>query len=149
MDRLLDQVKKLGMDSVAVTDHGNLYGAAEFQRKAAQFGIKPILGIEAYVAPRSRSERKKKPGDPYHGHHLVLLAETDEGWSNLVKLSSKAFTEGFYGVARMDKELLATWKGGLIAINGHLGSSLAALALSPIKRVFRLGCFIERSKVAC
>ena len=129
MDRLLDQVKNLGMDSVAVTDHGNLYGAAEFQKKADKLGIKPILGIEAYVAPRSRSERKKQPGDPYHGHHLVLLAETDEGWSNLVKLSSKAFTEGFYGVARMDKELLTTWRGGLIAINGHLGSSLAALAL--------------------
>ena len=61
--------------------------------------------------------------------HLVLLAETDEGWSNLVKLSSKAFTEGFYGVARMDKELLSAWRGGLIAINGHLGSSLASLAL--------------------
>ena len=91
-------------------------------------GIKSILGIEAYVAPRSRSE-KEATGDPYHGHHLVLLAETDEGWSNLVKLSSKAFTEGFYGVARMDKELLGTWRGGLIAINGHLGSSLASLAL--------------------
>lgn len=129
MDRLLEQVKKLGMDSVAVTDHGNLYGAAEFQKKALRLGIKPILGIEAYVAPRSRFEKKKQPGDPYHGHHLVLLAETDEGWSNLVKLSSKAFTEGFYGVARMDKELLATWRGGLIAINGHLGSSLAAHAL--------------------
>ena len=129
MDRLLEQVKKLGMDSVAVTDHGNLYGAAEFQKKALRMGIKPILGIEAYVAPRSRFEKKKLPGDPYHGHHLVLLAETDEGWSNLVKLSSKAFTEGFYGVARMDKELLATWRGGLIAINGHLGSSLAAHAL--------------------
>ena len=129
MDRLLDQVKQLGMDSVAVTDHGNLYGAAEFQKKAARMGIKSILGIEAYVAPRCRSERKKQPGDPYHGHHLVLLAETDEGWSNLVKLSSKAFTEGFYGVARMDKELLGTWRGGLIAINGHLGSSLASLAL--------------------
>lgn len=129
MDRLLDQVKKLGMDSVAVTDHGNLYGAAEFQKKADRLGIKSILGIEAYVAPRSRSERKKQPGDPYHGHHLVLLAETNEGWANLVKLSSKAFTEGFYGVARMDKELLDTWRGGLIAINGHLGSSLASLAL--------------------
>ena len=129
MDRLLEQVKKLGMDSVAVTDHGNLYGAAEFQKKAARMGIKPILGIEAYVAPRSRSERKRQPGDPYHGHHLVLLAETNEGWSNLVKLSSKAFTEGFYGVARMDKELLSSWRGGLIAINGHLGSSLASLAL--------------------
>ena len=128
MDRLLTQVKKLGMDSVAVTDHGNLYGAAEFQKKADKLGIKSILGIEAYVAPRCRSERKKQSGDPYHGHHLVLLAETSAGWSNLVKLSSKAFTEGFYGVARMDKELLETWRGGLIAINGHLGSSLASLA---------------------
>ena len=75
--------------------------------------------------------------------------ELDEGWSNLVKLSSKAFTEGFYGVARMDKELLGTWRGGLIAINGHLGSSLASLALRYHQSgIFRLGCVGGRSQVA-
>jgi DNA polymerase-3 subunit alpha len=127
---LLARVKELGMDAVAVTDHGNLFGAMEFYAKAKEAGVKPILGIEAYVAP----DRDGKPGDRRDrthtgvadgGFHLVLLCETIEGWRNLLKLSSDAFLNGFYYKPRMDKSTLAEWNRGLVAINGHLGSSIA------------------------
>ncbi|MFK7959278.1 MAG: DNA polymerase III subunit alpha [Phycisphaerales bacterium] len=124
IDRLLQRVKDLGMDSVAVTDHGNLFGAVEFYTKAKRAGVKPILGIEAYVAIGDRRERVKT-GIADGGFHLVLLAETQHGWQNLLKLSSDAYLNGFYYKPRMDKETLTQFKGGLIAINGHLGSSLA------------------------
>ncbi len=130
IDRLIARVKELGMDAVAVTDHGNLHGAGEFYASAKAAGIKPILGIEAYIAPdrdglsgdrRDRTNAKGNDG----GFHLVLLAETQQGWRNLMKLSSDAFEHGFYYKPRMDKSTLAQWHEGLIAINGHLGSSLA------------------------
>ena len=130
IDRLLARVKALGMDAVAVTDHGNLFGAHEFYTKAKAAGIKPILGIEAYVAP----DRDGKPGDRLDrthtgqqdgGFHLVLLAEDIIGWKHLLKLSSDAFLQGFYYKPRMDKSTLTKWGDGLIAINGHLGSSIA------------------------
>ncbi|MEM6393208.1 MAG: DNA polymerase III subunit alpha [Planctomycetota bacterium] len=130
LDKLVARVKELGMDAVAVTDHGNLHGAAEFYRKAKAADIKPILGIEAYVAPDTNgraSDRRDKTftGVSDGGFHLVLLAENQTGWSNLLKLSSDAFIEGFYFKPRMDKTTLAEWSDGLIAINGHLGSSIA------------------------
>jgi len=130
VDRLLRRVKELGMDAVAVTDHGNLFGAMEFYTKAKAANVKPILGIEAYVAP----DRDGKPGDRRDrthtgvmdgGYHLVLLAENLAGWKNLLKLSSDSFINGFYYRPRMDKSTLAQWFDGLIAINGHLGSSIA------------------------
>ncbi|MFO0826643.1 MAG: DNA polymerase III subunit alpha [Phycisphaerales bacterium] len=130
VDRLLAHVKALGMDAVAVTDHGNLFGAMEFFTKAKAANVKPIMGIEAYVAP----DRDGKPGDRRDrthtgvadgGFHLVLLAETLAGWKNLLKLSSDSFLNGFYYKPRMDKSTLAEWRDGLIAINGHLGSSIA------------------------
>jgi DNA polymerase-3 subunit alpha len=130
LERLVKRVKELGMDAVAVTDHGNLHGAGEFYAAAKAVGIKPILGIEAYVAPdreglagdrRDRTAVKGNDG----GFHLVLLAETQVGWRNLMRLSSDAFEHGFYYKPRMDKSTLAQWNEGLIAINGHLGSSLA------------------------
>jgi len=124
IDRLLARVKELGMDAVAITDHGNLFGAAEFQAKAKDAGVKAILGIEAYVAPGDRRERKAT-GSADGGFHLVLLAETDEGWQNLLKLSTDSFLNGFYYKPRMDRSTLEQWGRGLIAINGHLGSSLA------------------------
>jgi DNA polymerase-3 subunit alpha len=124
IDRLIERVKALGMDAVAVTDHGNLHGAMELYTKATAAGIKPILGLEAYVAPGDRRE-KSSTGFADGGFHLVLLAETNTGWSNLLKLSSDAFVNGFYYRPRMDKSTLATWSEGLIAINGHLGSSIA------------------------
>ncbi|MHC4989426.1 MAG: DNA polymerase III subunit alpha [Planctomycetota bacterium] len=121
---LVDRVAALGMDAVAVTDHGNLHAAVELYTKARAAGIKPILGIEAYVAQGDRSDRT--PGQNNQGgDHLVLLAETEVGWRNLLKLSSDSFLNGFYYRPRMDKSTLDRWSDGLIAINGHLGSSIA------------------------
>jgi DNA polymerase-3 subunit alpha len=130
IDRLINRVKELGMDAVALTDHGNMHGAIQFYNKAKDAGIKAILGIEAYVAPDidgAVSDRKDRTfkGVADGGFHLVLLAENLEGWRNLLKLSSDAFIHGYYFKPRMDKSTLAQWSTGLIAINGHLGSSIA------------------------
>jgi DNA polymerase-3 subunit alpha len=130
LDRLIKRVQDLGMDAVAVTDHGNLHGAAEFYQRATAAGIKPILGIEAYVAPDLDGKPSDRTSREYTGvsdggFHLVLLAEDQTGWANLLKLSSDAFINGFYFKPRMDKTTLAQHREGLIAINGHLGSSIA------------------------
>jgi DNA polymerase-3 subunit alpha len=130
LDRLVKRVKELGMDAVAVTDHGNLHGAVEFYNLARAQGIKPILGIEAYVAPDVHGKPSDRTNREYTGvsdggFHLVLLAENQQGWQNLLKLSSDAYLNGFYFKPRMDKATLEQWSDGLIAINGHLGSSLA------------------------
>ncbi|MFI4860096.1 MAG: DNA polymerase III subunit alpha [Phycisphaerales bacterium JB063] len=130
LDRLVKHVKSIGMDAVAVTDHGNLHGAVEFYNLAKAQDVKPILGIEAYVAPDlggKKSDRTDREftGVSDGGFHLVLLAENNRGWSNLLKLSSDAFINGFYFKPRMDKTTLTQWADGLIAINGHLGSSVA------------------------
>ena len=130
LDRLVKHVKQQGMDAVAVTDHGNLHGAVEFYNLAKAEGVKPILGIEAYVAPdiggrKSDRTNREFTGVSDGGFHLVLLAENNAGWANLLKLSSDAFINGFYFKPRMDKSTLAQWAGGIIAINGHLGSSIA------------------------
>jgi DNA polymerase-3 subunit alpha len=124
LKRLVSRVKELGMDAVAVTDHGNLFGALEFYMTAREAGIKPILGIEAYVAPGDRRDRTPT-GVADGGFHLVLLAQDIHGWRNLLKLSSDAFINGFYYKPRMDKSTLREFNRGLIAINGHLGSSIA------------------------
>jgi len=124
LDKLVRRVKELGMDAVAVTDHGNLFGALAFYETARREGVKPILGCEAYVAPRSRHDRTHT-GVADGGHHLVLLAENEIGWRNLMRLASRAYLEGFYYKPRVDRELLEAWSEGLIAINGHLGSELA------------------------
>lgn len=124
IDRLIDRVIELGMNSVAITDHGNLFGALVFYHEARKKGVKPILGCEAYVAPESRHDRKAT-GVADGGFHLVLLCENNVGWANLMKLSSDAYLEGFYYKPRIDHELLEAHHEGLIAINGHLGSELA------------------------
>ena len=128
--KLVARVKELGMDAVALTDHGNLFGAVSFYGAAKAAGVKPILGIEAYVAPDAKTpdsdrRRKEAQGVADGGFHLVLLAENEVGWNNLIWLSSDAFLEGFYYKPRMDKTTLAERREGLIAINGHLGSSIA------------------------
>ncbi len=130
LDRLIKRVKQLGMPAVAVTDHGNLFGAAEFYKLAKDAGVKPILGIEAYVAPDLNGKPSDRTFREYTGisdggFHLVLLAENQQGWANLLKLSSDAFLHGFYFKPRMDKTTLRQWSDGLVAINGHLGSSIA------------------------
>ena len=124
VDRLVARVKELGMEAVGVTDHGNLFGAISFYEKAKAAGIKPILGCEAYVAPRDRHDRTHT-GVMDGGFHLVLLAENEDGWRNLMRLASRAYLEGFYYKPRIDRELLEQWGDGLVAINGHLGSELA------------------------
>lgn len=124
VDRLVDRVKALGMDSVAVTDHGNLFGAYSFYQTAKARGVKPILGCEAYVAPGERTDRTYT-GVADGGYHLVLLAENLRGWENLMALASEAYLTGFYFKPRVDRAILRERNSGLIAINGHLGSELA------------------------
>ncbi|MCA9304556.1 MAG: DNA polymerase III subunit alpha [Phycisphaerales bacterium] len=124
VDRLVDRVKELGMDAVAVTDHGNMHAAVQFYNLAQKHGIKPILGVEAYVAPGDRTDRTYT-GVADGGFHLVLLAENITGWNNLLYLCSEAYLTGFYYKPRMDRELLEKHSEGLIAINGHLGSEIA------------------------
>lgn len=130
IDKLVNRVKELGMTAVAVTDHGNMHAACSFYNTAKAAGIKPIMGIEAYVAPdvnglTSDRMRKEATGVADGGFHLVLLAENQIGWKNLLKLSSDAYVNGFYYKPRMDKSTLQQWSDGIIAINGHLGSSIA------------------------
>ncbi|MEK7635915.1 MAG: DNA polymerase III subunit alpha [Patescibacteria group bacterium] len=121
---LIARVKELGMDAVAITDHGNLYGAVEFYKEAIKQGIKPILGVEIYVAPKSRFDRDgKKDDDRYF--HLTLLAENDIGWKNLIQLVTKANLEGFYYKPRVDKELLKEFHEGIIALSGCPGGEIS------------------------
>ncbi|MBL4591723.1 MAG: PHP domain-containing protein, partial [Phycisphaerales bacterium] len=124
VDRLVSRVKELGMEAVAVTDHGNMHAAVQFYNLARKAGIKPILGVEAYVAPGDRTD-KTYTGGGEGGFHLVLLAENLAGWNNLLYLCSEAYLTGFYYKPRMDRALLEKHSEGLIAINGHLGSEIA------------------------
>jgi DNA polymerase-3 subunit alpha len=112
-ERLFARCKALGMDTVAMTDHGNLFGAIDFYISAKSAGVKPILGIEAYIAPESRFE-KKGGGIKENAYHIILLAENNAGYKNLLKLASIGYTEGFYYRPRIDKEVLAQYNEGLI-----------------------------------
>jgi len=124
-DKLLKRCKQLDMDSVAVTDHGNMFGAVEFYTKAIAARIKPIIGIEAYVAPASRFDRTKGSISDA-SYHLVLLAENNLGYKNLLKLASAGFTEGFYYRPRIDKEILREFNAGLICTSACLKGEVAA-----------------------
>jgi DNA polymerase-3 subunit alpha len=124
-DKLFNRCKKLQMDAVAVTDHGNLFGAVELYTKAIAAHIKPIIGIEAYVAPASRSDRTKTTiADA--AYHLILLAENNRGYQNLLKLASIGFLEGFYYRPRIDKAILAELNEGLICTSACLKGEIAA-----------------------
>ena len=101
----VSRVKELGMNSAAITDHGVMYGVIDFYREARKQGIKPILGCEVYVAPNSRFDRETAGGESRY-HHLVLLAENNTGYANLMKIVSRGFTEGYYYKPRVDKDLL-------------------------------------------
>ncbi len=109
VDELLDEAVKLKMPALAVTEHGNLFSSVVFHDHARERGLKPILGCEVYVAAGSRFD---KSGPQTETNHLVLLAETDEGYKNLIKLVSSGYTEGFYYRPRIDKELLAQHSQG-------------------------------------
>jgi DNA polymerase III subunit alpha len=119
---LVARAKELGMPAVAITDHGVMYGVVDFYKEAKKQGIKPILGCEVYVAPQSRFDKTQRGEGAYC--HLVLLAETNEGYQNLIQLVSLSFTEGFYYRPRVDKELLRRHSGGLIALSACLGGEI-------------------------
>ncbi|MHC4123726.1 MAG: DNA polymerase III subunit alpha [Planctomycetota bacterium] len=125
-DKLLDRCKKLDMDSVAVTDHGCMFGAVEFYIKARHLNVKPIIGIEAYIAPASRFD-KQKSSIKDSSNHLVLLAQNNVGYRNLLKLASIGYTEGFYYRPRIDKEILAELNEGLICTSACLKGEIATL----------------------
>ncbi|MBX7103874.1 MAG: DNA polymerase III subunit alpha [Gemmataceae bacterium] len=125
---LVEHVKSHGMSAVAVTDHGNLYGAVEFYREATAAGVNPILGYEAYVAPGGRTDREaRRRGDA--GYHLTLLAKNNQGFKNLIKMASIAFLEGYHYVPRIDKELLEAHSEGIICLSGCLSSEFNELIL--------------------
>jgi DNA polymerase III subunit alpha len=126
--KLVERVKALGMNAVALTDHGNLYGAIELYREATAAGIKPIIGYEAYVAPGRRTERDAK-GMSEAAYHLTLLARNETGFRNLIKMASAAFLEGFYYRPRIDKELLEAHSEGLICLSGCASSEFSTLIL--------------------
>ena len=118
IDALVRTVRDQGMKAIALTDHGNLFGAIDFYTTALEAGVKPIIGIEAYVAPKSRHDRKDVRGIKEAAHHLTLLVRNEKGWENLKILSSLAYQEGFYYKPRMDKELLSRHHEGLVALSG-------------------------------
>lgn len=125
IDELLDTCQSLGMDSLALTDHGNMYGAVEFYKKAKEKNIKPIIGCEVYVAPRTRHDRQPRVDD--RPGHLVLLVKNETGYRNLVRLVTKSFLDGFYYKPRVDKELLKEHHEGLIASSACLAGELPRL----------------------
>jgi DNA polymerase-3 subunit alpha len=123
IDELLDQAQQMGMSSLAVTEHGNMFSAVVFHDAARKRGINPILGCEVYVAPGDRRDRSGQPGET--ANHLVLLAENMTGFRNLIKLVSSGYTEGFYYRPRIDKDLLAQHAEGLIGLSSCLKGEVA------------------------
>ena len=146
---LVKEVARQEMPAIAMTDHGNVFGAFEFYKQATKVGVKPIIGIEAYIAPESRHEKKRvqwasggeddvSGGGAYT--HMTILAENNEGLGNLFRLSSLASLEGYYYKPRMDRELLAQYSKGLIATTGCPGGE--------IQTRLRMGAYKEAIKAA-
>ncbi|MEK7066608.1 MAG: DNA polymerase III subunit alpha, partial [Patescibacteria group bacterium] len=123
VDGMIDKAKKCGMKAIAITDHGNMYGAIEFYQKCKKKDIKPIIGVEAYIANRSRHD--KQPGVDNQRYHMILLAENETGYKNLIKMVTVANLEGYYYKPRMDKELLRQYHSGIICLSGCLGGELS------------------------
>ena len=123
IQELVQCAKDLGMDSMAVTDHGVMYGVIDFYRAAKEMGIKPIIGCEVYVAPGSRFDRETGSGEDRY-YHLVLLAENDKGYHNLMKIVSKGFIDGFYYKPRVDYEVLEIYHEGIIALSACLAGEV-------------------------
>src|SRR5438270_3354499 len=121
---LVRRCKQLGMDSLAITDHGCMFGVIEFFNECKKEGIKPILGMEAYMAPGDRRDRQAAPGEA--AYHLLLLAQNLDGYRNLIKLYSIAYREGFYYKPRIDKDVLRQYSDGLIATSACLGGEVAS-----------------------
>ena len=127
IDDIINKSIEFNMPSVAITDHGNLFGALEFYEKAVKKGVKPIIGCEVYVAPGSRLAKNQ---NEKHSYHLILLAMNDEGYKNLCKLVSKAYLEGFYYKPRIDKEILQEYNKGLFALSACLKGEIPQKILS-------------------
>ncbi|MCD8006472.1 MAG: DNA polymerase III subunit alpha [Oscillospiraceae bacterium] len=121
---LVNRAKELGMDSVAVTDHGNVFAAVEFYKIAKAAGVKPIIGCEMYVAPRTRFDKAGKIDNPYH---LIILCKNETGYKNLCKLTSLSYTEGFYRKPRIDFELLEKYHEGLVCLSGCIAGEVPRL----------------------
>src|SRR6266566_8473590 len=120
---MLDRIQELGMTAAAITDHGTLSGAVEFYKDAKKREIKPIIGVETYVAPRGHLDKAgRQDANPYH---LILLAETNQGYHNLMKLVTVAQLDGYYYKPRVDRELLAKYHEGLIALSACAGGEVA------------------------
>ncbi len=128
IDRLLERCKELGQDAVAITDHGVMYGVIDFYKKAKAKGIKPIIGCEVYVAPRTRFDKVHRIDNS--PHHLILLCKNNKGYQNLSKLVSMAFIEGFYSKPRVDFELLSKYSEGLIALSACLAGEIPRLLVA-------------------
>lgn len=133
------RVKELGMDSAAITDHGVMYGVIDFYRAAKEAGIKPIMGCEVYVAPNSRFDKELTGGEDRY-YHLVLLAENNTGYANLMKIVSKGFTEGYYYRPRVDMEVLNRYHEGIIALSACLAGE--------VQRYITKGLYEEAKKTA-
>ena len=135
----VSRVKELGMNSAAITDHGVMYGVIDFYRECRSQGINPILGCEVYVAPNSRFDREVTGGDDRY-YHLVLLAENNQGYANLMKIVSKGFVEGYYYKPRVDKSLLREYHEGIIALSACLAGE--------VQRYIVKGLYDEAKKTA-
>ncbi len=122
VEGLVARAKELGMESVAITDHGVMYGVVDFYKQAKKYGIKPIIGCEVYVAPRTMRDRDPKQDSSQY--HLVLLAKDEEGYNNLIKLVSIGYTEGFYYKPRVDMEVLRKYSKGLVALSACLAGAI-------------------------
>lgn len=136
---LVHHTKELGMDSIAITDHGVMYGVIDFYRACKAEGIKPIIGCEVYVAPGSRFDREIDKGENRY-YHLVLLAQNDTGYHNLMKIVSRGFTEGYYYKPRIDREVLREFSEGIIALSACLAGEVATK--------LRLGLYEEAKQAA-
>ena len=124
---LVARVKELGMNAVAITDHGVMYGAIEFYKECKKNGIKPIIGCEIYVAPRTRFDKEANVDDRLG--HLILIAKDNEGYSNLIKIVSKAFTEGYYYKPRADLDLLRQYSKGIICTSACIAGFISRAIL--------------------
>ena len=133
------RVKELGMDSAAITDHGVMYGVIDFYKACKAEGINPILGCEVYVAPNSRFDKELTGGEDRY-YHLVLLAENNKGYENLMKIVSRGFTEGYYYKPRVDMELLQEYHEGIIALSACLAGE--------VQRYIQKGLVDEAKKAA-
>lgn len=127
---LVAKAKELGMTAVAMTDHGNLYGAVEFYKECTKAGIKPILGVEAYIAPGDHKDKTNSGTNTDRYYHLILLVKNEVGWKNLLQLVTDSWIEGFYYKPRMDKKMLRERHEGLIATSACLGGELSQLILA-------------------